>query len=91
MSVTLDGRPLGHGQPLDDEEQIEALKLHAIRRGLELPDETATFLLNRLPRDMHTLCTLLDELDEAALIAQRRLTVPFVSAVLKRAEPGASP
>jgi DnaA-homolog protein len=78
-------------QPLDDHEQIEALRQRAGQRGLELPDETAVFLLNRLPRDMHSLCAFLDTLDEAALIAQRRLTVPFVSTVLRRAGSGASP
>lgn len=78
-------------QALDDAEQMHALRLRASQRGLELPDETAAFLLNRLPRDMHSLCAFLDTLDEAALVAQRRLTVPFVSAVLKRAEPGALP
>lgn len=72
-------------QPLEEGERLEALRLHASQRGLELPDDTASFLLNRLPRDMHTLCTFLDTLDEAALVAQRRLTVPFVSAFLKTA------
>jgi DnaA family protein len=72
-------------QPLEEGERLEALRLHASRRGLELPDDTASFLLNRLPRDMHSLCAFLDTLDEAALVAQRRLTVPFVSAFLKAA------
>jgi DnaA family protein len=71
--------------PLEEGERLEALRLHATRRGLELPDDTAAFLLNRLPRDMHSLCAFLDTLDEAALVAQRRLTVPFVSAFLKAA------
>jgi DnaA-homolog protein len=72
-------------QPLEEAERLEALRLHAARRGLELPDDTASFLFNRLPRDMHSLCAFLDTLDEAALVAQRRLTVPFVSAFLKSA------
>jgi DnaA family protein len=72
-------------QPLAEGERLEALRLHASQRGLELPDDTASFLLNRLPRDMHSLCAFLDTLDEAALVAQRRLTVPFVSAFLKKA------
>jgi DnaA family protein len=41
--------------------------------------------LRRLPRNMAALCTFLDELDEASLVAQRRLTVPFVKAVMKSA------
>ncbi len=68
---------------LDDAEQIAALTLRAAQRGLELPEETARYLLNRLPRDMHSLGAFLDTLDDASLAAQRRLTVPFVSSVLK--------
>jgi len=77
-------------QPLGEGDRLEALRLHVAQRGLELPDETASFLLNRLPRDMHSLCAFLDTLDAAALVAQRRLTVPFVSAFLKSAA-GESP
>jgi DnaA-homolog protein len=65
-------------QPLDEPEQIAALQLRAQLRGFELPEETAQFLLRRLPRNMGALCAFLDQLDEASLIAQRRLTVPFV-------------
>ena len=74
---------------LDEEEQNEALKLRARVRGVELPDETARWLQRRFPRDMHTLYNLLDTLDEASLVAQRRLTVPFIRSVLKENEPAA--
>jgi DnaA family protein len=70
-------------QPLSEGEQVSALQLHAQLRGFELPDDTAAFMLRRLPRDMTTLCRFLDELDEASLVAQRRLTVRFVTEVLK--------
>jgi DnaA family protein len=69
-------------QPLSEPDQIAALRMHAEQRGLELSDEVASFLLRRLPRDMHTLCSFLDELDIASLTAQRKLTVPFVREVL---------
>lgn len=69
-------------QPLDESDQVAALRLHAGQRGMELPDDVAGFLLRRLPRDMHSLCDFLDELDLASLTAQRRLTVPFVSQIL---------
>jgi DnaA family protein len=68
---------------LDEEEQRDALKLRARVRGFELPDDTARWLQRRFPRDMHTLYELLDTLDEASLVAQRRLTVPFIRTVLK--------
>jgi DnaA-homolog protein len=68
---------------LDEGEQQEALQLRARVRGFELPDETARWLLRRFPRDMRTLYELLDTLDEAALVAQRKLTVPFIRSVLR--------
>ncbi len=67
---------------LDDEGEREALRLRAASRGLDLPEETARYLLRRFPRDMSTLGRLLDEIDLASLSAQRRLTVPFVKSIL---------
>ena len=58
------------------------MRLRAQLRGFELPEETAHYLQRRLPRDMASLFALLDELDAAALAAQRRLTVPFIRDVL---------
>jgi DnaA-homolog protein len=69
---------------LDDSGRIEALRLRAAQRGLELPYETSEYLLKRLPRDLPSLFDILDELDEASMIAQRRLTVPFIRAALEK-------
>jgi DnaA-homolog protein len=71
-------------RPLSEPEQREALQLRARLRGLELPEECASFLQRHQPRDMAYLCQLLDALDIAALSAQRRLTVPFIREVLQR-------
>jgi DnaA family protein len=70
---------------LDESEQQAALQLRARLRGLELPEETWRWLRRRYPRDMSALYELLDTLDEAALSAQRRLTVPFIREVLQAA------
>jgi DnaA family protein len=67
---------------LDESGQHEALRLRAAQRGLELPDDTARYLLRRFPRDMRSLGKLLDDIDIASLSAQRRLTVPFVREIL---------
>lgn len=67
---------------LDEAQQAEALRRHARARGLELPEETIRYLQRRFPRDMRSLHGLLDALDDAALAAQRRLTVPFIRGVL---------
>jgi len=73
---------------LDETQQGAALSLHAQARGFELPEETLRYLQRRLPRDMGHLCAVLDELDEAALAAQRRLTVPFIKSLLDARAPG---
>jgi DnaA family protein len=65
-------------QPLTDDEKLAALRLRAQRRGLEMTQEVANYLLTRFPRDMHSLFALLDRLDTATLVAQRRLTIPFL-------------
>lgn len=69
-------------KPLGDDEQKDVLKLRARNRGLELPEETANFLLRHYPRDLRTQCDLLDTLDAASLAAQRRLTLPFIKQVI---------
>jgi DnaA family protein len=74
--------PAYHLAELDDTNRIRALQLRARHRGLELPDDTANYLLNRSRRDMATLYALLDRLDTAALEAKRRLTIHFVRETL---------
>jgi DnaA family protein len=69
---------------LDETGRVEALRLRAAQRGLQLPQETSDYLLRRMPRDLPSLFALLDHLDEASLIAQRRLTVPFIRDALEQ-------
>ena len=68
---------------LDDAGRVAALQLRASHRGLELPGETARYLMARSRRDMQSLYELLDKLDLEALRAQRRLTIPFAKDVLE--------
>jgi DnaA family protein len=75
--------PVHQLHELDEDGQIVALERRAERLGLELSREAAAWLVHRMPRDMHSLCGALDRLDEAALAAQRRLTVPFLRQVLE--------
>jgi len=68
--------------PFNDEEKIVGLKLRAKLRGLELNDAVAHFLLNHYERNPKNLFAVLERLDKAALVAQRRLTIPFVKDIL---------
>jgi len=77
----LEWGPVFHLQSLQDEQKIEVLQLRARQRGLELDIEPAKYLLNRFPRDLNALFAVLDTLDTASLIKQRRITIPFIREV----------
>lgn len=65
-------------QPLRDEDKIEVLRRRAHARGLDLPQDSACYLLARHPRNMHALMALLERIDEQALAQRRALTIPFL-------------
>jgi DnaA family protein len=65
-------------KPLADTDKLQHLRSEAAHRGLELSDEVARYLLNRLPRDLASLHGVLDRLDRYALAQKRPLTVPLV-------------
>lgn len=67
---------------LDDDALLAVMIDRARGRGLELPEETAKYILARYPRELHSLFLLFDELDRASLANQRRLTIPFVKSIL---------
>ncbi|AHE68271.1 DnaA regulatory inactivator Hda [Legionella oakridgensis ATCC 33761 = DSM 21215] len=67
---------------LNDEDKIKTLRIRANKRGFDLPSSVGRFLLNRCARNMHDLLILLNRLDEASLIAQRKITIPFVKNIL---------
>jgi DnaA family protein len=69
---------------LDEAGRVDALQRRAAQRGLQLPQETSEYLLRRMPRDLPSLFEILDQLDEASLVAQRRLTVPFIRDALEK-------
>lgn len=69
-------------QPLNDDQKRLALQQRAKIRGLTLSNEAGDFLLSRYSRDMSTLFNLLEQLDQASLVARRSLTIPFIKTVL---------
>ncbi|MFU8798316.1 MAG: DnaA regulatory inactivator Hda [Gammaproteobacteria bacterium] len=67
---------------LKDDEKRTVLQQRAKARGLILSLEVGDFLLHHYSRDMSALCDVLEKLDEASLIAQRKLTIPFIKTIL---------
>ncbi len=72
--------------PLSDEEKVEALISLAHRRGIQMYQEVAKYIVHHYPRDMLALTAMLERLDLAMLQKHRRLTIPFV----KQVEPSLS-
>lgn len=70
-------------QPMADEEKLAALQRRAAMRGLQLSDEVGRFLLTRMARDLRTLFDVLDKLDKASMVHQRKLTIPFIKEMLR--------
>ena len=66
---------------LRDEEILEALQLKARLQGLELSDSVARYLMNHVHRDLSAMMALLEKLETASLVEQRRITIPFIKAV----------
>ena len=70
-------------EPLSDDEKVKTLRIRAKARGLELSDEVAKFILHHCKRDSGSLFTILEYLDQASLVAKRKLTIPFIKSALK--------
>ncbi|OGV40281.1 MAG: DnaA regulatory inactivator Hda [Legionellales bacterium RIFCSPHIGHO2_12_FULL_42_9] len=71
-----------HLKELHDENKILVLQQQARRRGFELTITVAEFLINHCARNMHALHDILEQLDAESLVAQRKITIPFVKSVL---------
>lgn len=65
-----------------DEQKRAILQFRASRRGLNLSEEVAVYLVNRAPRELEQLLTLLDTLDRTSLAEKRALSIPFVKQAL---------
>lgn len=83
LASRLASGPVWRLRRLSDEDLLAALQLRARWRGLDLSAEAAGYLVRRVTREFSALFELLDKADQAALAAQRRLTVPFLKSVLE--------
>jgi DnaA family protein len=68
--------------PLNDASKMELLIDKANERGMELTQETASYILKNFSRNIGALLEFLDQLDQASLAAQRKLTIPFVRSLI---------
>ena len=73
-------------QHLNDEESKSALRLRAKFRGIAISNEVLDYLLRRVNRDMNSLYEILDLLDNASLVAKRKLSIPFVKEIINQSD-----
>ncbi len=70
-------------QVLSETERQAVLRQEADARGLFLSDEIMSYMLSRFSRDLGSLMTLLDHLDQFALQTQRAITIPLIKSMLE--------
>ena len=69
--------------PLADEDKLNVINLHSDALGLSLPDDVQQYLLKHHERSMAALIHTVENLQQAALIHKRRITIPLAREVLK--------
>ena len=67
---------------LSDEDKAKALQLRAHKRGFELSDDVAAYLVSHSERSMSALSEVLQKLDQHSLETKRRVTVPLLKALM---------
>lgn len=70
-------------RPLDDLARSAILHSQAERRGLRLEREVIDYLLRYGRRDLPSLLTVLDALDEASLERKRPITLPLLRQIMQ--------
>ena len=68
---------------LTDEERAAYLRAESARRGFKLADEVISYLLTRMRRDLRSLSSVLERLDQYSLETQRPITLPLVREAFK--------
>jgi len=83
LQSRLSGGMIFQVQVLSHIQKQQALMMRANRRGFKLPKRVTSFLINRYPRNMGSLLSVLDHLDKASLQHKRKITIPWVKQVLE--------
>lgn len=69
-------RSLGHAQRLD------VIRQRARLRGIEISDDVCAYIEKHFPRDLRSLVTLLEQLDQESLVQQRKITIPLIKSLI---------
>ena len=67
---------------LNDDEKIAALDRRAREKNMPMNNEVLQYIYMRHSRDLQSLLSVLDKLDQLSLAEKRRLTIPFIKQVM---------
>jgi len=67
---------------LNDDEKLEALDNRARQMQMPMEREILQYIYLRHPRDLQSLLSVLEKLDQLSLAEKRRLTIPFIGKVM---------
>ncbi|PID45744.1 MAG: DnaA regulatory inactivator Hda [Proteobacteria bacterium] len=67
---------------LSNDDKNNALRQRAAQRGLALNDRVIDYLNRHYPRDMGSMLTMLDVIDQESLRQHAKITIPFLKQVL---------
>lgn len=70
----------------NDQERVKIFSERARFRGIKVNEDVYPYITNHLPRDLKYWLQLLDQLDQASLAEQRKVTIPLVKSVLQQNE-----
>ncbi|PCJ42240.1 MAG: DnaA regulatory inactivator Hda [SAR86 cluster bacterium] len=68
---------------LNEPEKLLALKKRAELAGIPLKDEVLNYIYLRSERSMSVLFSVLEQLDKLSLAEKRKITIPFVKAIMQ--------
>lgn len=69
-------------KPLTDEQLLNALIYKADVSGFEITPNVGKFLMTHYTSDLPSIWKLLNKIEQATLIAQRKLTIPFLKQIM---------
>lgn len=71
-------------KPLTDDEKKVALEYYAMQKGMSFDRKIISYCMANLKRDLPSLISTLDALDEWSLKAKRPITIPLLIQLLKK-------
>lgn len=71
-----------HVPHLSDDQKVSALQMRATRRGFELGQDVAEYLVSRYERSTAALFAILQDLDQLSLATRRKVTIPLLRTLL---------